>query len=305
MPAEEKQPYIYNSISAFHRELGLPKPLHPLISVVNYDDIQIFPHKISTKIILNFYKISFISNTQGKVRYGQTYYDFDEGGLCFVAPHQVISGASPERSLSGLIVFFHPDLIRNHVLAKKIKEYGFFSYSVAEALHLSPKEKDIILSIVKQIEAELSSAIDPFSQDLLASQIGLLLDYSNRFYNRQFITRKTVHNELLSKLEELLTDYFDGGKVAEFGLPTVQYVSSQLHFSPDYLSDMLRVYTGRNTQQHIHNKLIEKAKELLSSSNLSAAEVAYQLGFEHPQSFNKLFKRKTDFSPLEFRKSLN
>jgi AraC-like DNA-binding protein len=305
MKTEEKQPYIYNSISEFHRELGLPQPLHPLISLVNYSDIKAFRHKLSTKIILNFYKLSFINSSQSKIRYGQNYYDFDEGGLCFVSPNQVISGASPARSLSGIILFFHPDLIRNHSLSKKIKNYGFFSYSVAEALHLSAAEKDIIITIFRQIESELSFATDPFSQDLLTAHIELLLNYSNRFYNRQFIAGKTTSNDLLTRLETLLTDYFDSEKAMESGLPTVQYLSEQLHYSQDYLSDMLRACTGQNAQQHIHSKLIEKAKEMLSSGNLTIAEIAYQLGFEHPQSFNKIFRRKTNLSPTEFRQSFN
>lgn len=305
MKTGTKQPYIYDSISELHHVLGLSKPMHPLISLVNYDEIQNATDKISNTIILNFYKISFINSSKSKVKYGQNYYDFDEGGLCFVSPNQIISAGEPARSLSGLMFLFHPDLIRNHSLNKKIKNYGFFSYSVTEALHLSEKEKDIIISIFKHIEFELSSAIDNFSQDLLISYIELLLNYSNRFYNRQFITRKTANNDLLIKLDELLTDYFNGEKAEESGLPTVHYISEKLHYSPNYLSDMLRAYTGQNTQQHIHNKLIEKAKEILTSSHLSIAEVAYQLGFEHPQSFNKIFKRKTNVSPTEFRQSFN
>jgi AraC-like DNA-binding protein len=295
----------YNSISDFHRHLGLPKPLNPLISVVNMKDINVPQGEPSEKFIINFYKISFIESSNGRVSYGQNYFDFDEGGLFFISPGQIISPACPSDSLSGTTIYMHPDLIRVHNLGKKIKNYGFFSYSVAEALHLSEKEKVIVLGLFKQIELELNAAIDTFSQDLLTSYVELLLDYSNRFYTRQFITRKTANNDLLTKLEALLDDYFNNDKAIQSGLPTVQYVSEQLHFSPDYLSDMLRAYTGQNTQQHIHNKLIDTAKMLLSSSNLTVAEVAYQLGFEHPQSFNKLFKRKTNISPTSYRHSFN
>jgi len=202
-------------------------------------------------------------------------------------------------------LLFHPDFIRNYPLGKKIREYGFFSYSVAEALYLSEKEKEIIIGIFKNIERELNSAIDHFSQEVIISQIELLLSYSKRFYNRQFITRRTGSNDLLTRFEELLVEHFDTEKALVTGLPTVQQFADQLNVSPYYLSDMLRTLTGQNTQQHIHNRLIEKAKEILSTTNISIAEVAYKLGFEYPQSFNKIFKRKTKMSPIEFRRSLN
>ena len=190
-------------------------------------------------------------------------------------------------------------------MGKNIKNYGFFSYDIHEALHLSEKEKSIILNIFKNIEDELQSSIDDFSQDVIIAQAELILNYSNRFYKRQFITRKAVSNDILAAAENLLNDYFNKETALMKGLPTVQWLAEQLHVSPHYLSDMLRSLTGQNAQQHIHNKLIEKAKDVLSTSNVSVAEVAYQLGFEHPQSFNKLFKRKTSLSPLEFRQSFN
>ena len=205
----------------------------------------------------------------------------------------------------GHTLLIHPDFLRNYPLGKSIKNYGFFSYSANESLHLSDKEKAIVLNIFKNIEDELASNIDDFSQDVIIAQIELLLSYSNRFYKRQFITRKAASNDLLVTLENLLNDYFNKETALMKGLPTVQYLAEQLNVSTHYLSDMLRSLTGQNAQQHIHNKLIEKAKEILSISNLSVAEIAYQLGFEHPQSFNKLFKSKTNLSPLEFRQSFN
>lgn len=298
-------PYIFNSITALHRALGLPKPLHPLISLVDYGDIRVDTTDLSKAMVLNFYKVSFKKNLQDKIKYGQGYYDFDEGGLSFISPNQLIAEPATGNDYSGYTLLIHPDFIRTYPLGKTIKNYGFFSYSVAEALYLSDKEKETIVSIFKHIEQELSSSIDNFSQDILVSQIEHLLNYSNRFYNRQFITRKAANHDLLAKLEELLVGYFDNSKALMSGLPTVEYVAEQLQVSPRYLSDMLRSFTGQNTQQHIHNKLIEKAKEILSTSNLTIAEIAYQLGFEHPQSFNKLFKRKTNVSPLEFRQSFN
>ncbi len=295
---------VYPTIASFHEELGLPTPQHPLISFVSYEGMQFLKHEFSSRIMLNFYKVSFIHKTNGKVRYGQHYYDFKTGGLCFVGPQQIISGASPERSLSGLITFFHPDLIRHHPLGKKISQYGFFSYAVSEALHLEEKEKEIILAIFEQIGAELSSPQDAFSQGLLVSTLELLLDYSNRFYHRQFVSRQHNGTDLLARVDSLLTDYLRSEAPAQSGVPTVQYVSEQLHFSPDYLSDMLRANTGMNTQQHIHHKLLETARDLLGAGEMTVGEIAYHLGFEQSQSFSRLFKRKTGQSPLAYQQSL-
>jgi AraC family transcriptional activator of pobA len=301
---EENIPHQFNSISDLHRVLGLPKPLHPLISLVDNTEIAIDKEQLPASFLLNFYKVSYKKGLRGKIRYGQNYYDFDEGGLVFTSPNQLL-GTTDDAEYSGHTLLIHPDFIRNYPLGRNIKNFGFFSYSANEALHLSEKEKLIIINIFKNIDDELQSAIDDFSQDVIIAQIELLLNYSNRFYKRQFITRKAVSNDLLAKLENLVSDYFNNETALMKGLPTVQYLAEQLNVSPRYLSDMLRSLTGQNAQQHIHNKLIEKAKEILSITNLSVAEVAYQLGFEHPQSFNKLFKSKTNLSPLEFRQSFN
>jgi AraC-like DNA-binding protein len=300
-----KQPHIFNSISELHQALGLPKPLHPLLSLVDYSNIQADTEELKKGMIFNFFKVSYKKNFKGKVKYGQNYYDFDEGGLSFISPHQLIAAVDDEADYGGYTLLFHPDFIRNHPLGKNIKNYGFFSYAVSESLYLSEKEKNVIIGIFKNIEMELDAAIDHFSQDVMISHIELLLNYSKRFYSRQFITRKIANNDLLIKLEELLSGYFDTDKALAGGLPSVQQLADQLNVTPHYLSDMLRTLTGQNTQQHIHQKLIEKAKELLSTSNLSIAEIAYALGFEHPQSFNKIFKRKTKMSPVEFRASFN
>lgn len=304
MKKEEKVPQQFNSISDLHRALGLPKPLHPLVSLVDNSRIAIQKDQLPSAFLFNFYKISYKKSLRGKIRYGQNYYDFDEGGMVFTSPNQLLA-TDDDTEYLGYTLLVHPDFIRSYPLGKNIKNYGFFSYSVHEALHLSEKEKSVILGIFSNIEDELQSAIDNFSQDVIISQIELILNYSNRFYKRQFITRKAVNNDLLAKLETLTDDYFKDQTALMKGLPTVQYLAEQLNVSPHYLSDMLRSLTGQNAQQHIHNKIIDKAKEMLSISSLSVAEVAYQLGFEHPQSFNKLFKRKTNLSPLEFRQSFN
>jgi AraC-like DNA-binding protein len=305
MKNDTARPYIFNSITELHRALGLPKPLHPLVSLVNYADITTDTKEISKGMVFNFYKVSYKKNFSGKIKYGQSFYDFEEGGLSFVSPNQLITALEDEADYDGYTLLFHPDFIATFPLAKKITDYGFFSYSVSEALFLSEKEKEIIVGLFKNMQLELDSAIDIFSQEVMVSQLELLLSYSKRFYNRQFVTRKAANSVLLTRTETILNDFFNSDKGLMDGLPSVQQIASQLNVTSHYLSDMLRSLTGQNTQQHIHNHLIEKAKRLLSTGSLSIAEVAYQLGFEHPQSFNKLFKRKTKLSPLEFRQSFN
>src|ERR1035437_215864 len=306
MKKEENIPYKFESLSHFHRVLGLPKPLHPMISVIeNMDDKVAHNCNLPSPFMLNFYKIAYKPNLRGKFKYGQSFYDFEEGGLVFASPNQVAASLDDNGDHSGYTLFIHPDFLLTYPLANKIKQFGFFSYSANEALYLSDKEKTTIISIFKIIDDELQSRIDDFSQDVIISQIESLLNYSNRFYKRQFITRKAVNNDLLQKLEEILDSYFNNSTLLIQGIPTVQFLSQKLNVSPSYLSDMLRNLTGNNAQQHIHNKLVEKAKEQLSTSNLSVSEIAYQLGFEHPQSFSRLFKIKTKLSPLDFRASFN
>ena len=305
MKKEVNIPYKFESLSDLHRTIGLPKPLHPLISLIENRNNEIDPAKLPGSFIYNFYKISYKRNLSGKLKYGQGYYDFDEGGLFFKAPNQVSANGENNEDHTGFTLVFHPDFLAGYPLAKKIKQYGFFSYSVKEALHLSDKEKATIISIFKNIDDELQNRIDDFSQDVIISQIETLLNYSNRFYKRQFITRKAASNGLLQKSEEILDDYFNQEKSLMQGIPTVQYLAETLNISPGYLSDMLRSLTGQNAQQHMHNKLIEKVKERISTTNLTISEIAFELGFEHPSSFNKLFKSKTHLSPLEFRQSFN
>jgi AraC family transcriptional regulator, transcriptional activator of pobA len=286
---------VFNSVSELLYTLGLPAPLHPLIAVTNYADITTDVSELSKGLVLNMYKISFKFNFKGQLKYGQQYYDFNEGGLSFSAPMQVISATAEEADYSGLTLLVHPDFLRMYPLAKTIRDYGFFDYSVHEALYLSEQEKTVITGIFESIMRELQSSIDKFSQDIIISQLEQLLNYSNRFYNRQFITRKVAHNDLLSKLDELISKEL---------LP-VEEIARRLGVSQRYLSDMLRSLIGLNTQQYLHNKMTEKAKELLSATSLTISEIAYELGFEYPQSFNKFFKKQTAQSPLDFRNSFN
>jgi AraC-like DNA-binding protein len=301
----KNQPRIFQSISELHKAMGQPKPMHPLISVLNYGEAIFDPQDFEHGIILDFYKISFKTSFSGKLRYGHGFYDFEEGGMSFVAPGQVLKMQEEEADYSGMSLNIHPDFMRPYSLNENIKKYGFFSYSAAEALYLSEKEKETILAVFANIQDELNQRIDNFSQDVIISQLELLLNYSNRFYNRQFITRKAVNNDVLSKLENLLEDYFNTEKPLEYGLPTVQFVADELQLSSRYLSDLLRSVSGQNTQQFIHDKLIEKAKEYIAKGTFSISEIAYKLGFEHPQSFNKLFKKKTNISPIVFQELFN
>ena len=305
MKKETAGPIKIESISRLHQLLGFPKPVHPLISLNPNANMIVDKELLNQNFLFNFYKISYKKTLKGKMGYGQGYYDFDEGGMIFTAPNQLLSTSEDDMEYEGVSLLMHPDFIRGYALAAKIKNYGFFSYTANEALFLSDKEKQTIFSVFDNIRAELNGTIDDFSQDVIVSHIEVLLNYSNRFYKRQFITRKTVNSDLLTKVELLLSTYFEKDDALNKGLPTVDYVASQLALSPRYLSDMLRSVTGQNAQQHIHEKLIEKAKEYLTITNLSVAEIAYQLGFEQPQSFNKLFKNKTGQTPLAFKQGFH
>lgn len=295
----------FRTISEYHRMLKIPKPEHPLISVINLEFIKYVPQE-PVSVVFDFYSIGLKRTPNAKYKYGQQKYDFDEGVMFFMSPGQVFGVKTDKDAVlkrRGWSILIHPDFLWNTSLTKTIRQYRYFDYSVNEALHLSEKEEAIINGIIENMEQEYRSNIDNFSQSVIVSQLELLLNYSNRFYNRQFITRQKASSDLLMKLEDLLNEYFDRQNELQEGLPTVKYIAGKLNVSPNYLSDMLRTLTGQNAQQHIHNKLIEKAKEALSTTSLSVGEIAYRLGFEHAQSFNKLFKNKTKVSPLEFRNS--
>lgn len=302
--------YKIKSISEFHRFRNLPKPEHPLISIIDYADLKFSDEEKGQKIsaIFDFYSISIKCNLSGKLQYGQQQYDFDEGLMSFVAPNQLFGIEVFKEEItnqSGWIMMIHPDFLWNTSLAKNIKKYEYFGYSVNEALFLSEKEESILNNIVENIKQEYHSNIDKFSQDIIISQLETLLNYAERFYQRQFITRKISNHQILDRLEKLLSEYLTSDDLATKGLPTVQYISDNLNISPSYLLSLLKTLTGQTTQQLIHEKLIEKAKEKLSTTDLSVSEIAYELGFEHLQSFSKLFKTKTKLSPLEFRQSFN
>ena len=297
-------PYRIKSISDAHRLAGIEKPQHPLISFV---DVSKFTNesKVSS-VLLDFYTVS-LKRGCNNLLYGQQKYDFDEGLMAFMAPGQIMRGEEGgiPPNMQGWMLLIHPDFLWNTTLAKKIKKYEYFGYASNEALFLSEKEETMMNDIVENIKSEYNSNIDKFSQDVIIAQLELLFTYAQRFYERQFITRKITNNQLLDKLELVLNDYFNNETLLSKGLPSVQFVADTLNVSSKYLGTMLKQLTGLSTQQHIHEKLIEKAKEKLSTTSLSVSEIAYELGFEHSQSFSKLFKMKTNQSPLEFRASFN
>lgn len=290
-------PIMINGISALLRRLQLPAPQHPLIVLIPTGHVKVQPEDVGRGVITNLYKVSFKMDFKGKIPYGHGYYDFEAGGLSFTAPNQLAVATADTTDYEGYTLFFHPDLLKGYPLAKTILQYGFFTYSVAEALYLSDKEKQLIAAVFDIMMQE--NSIDHFSQDVIVSQIELLLNYSNRFYNRQFITRKALYSDVIDQLNTYLSARFDTSS----HLPTVQEVADHLKVSSRYLGDMLKSLTGMGTQQHIHHWIIEKAKEKLITTNATIAEIAYELGFEHPQSFNKLFKQKTNISPLTYRNS--
>lgn len=308
MKKNDAPPIKYDSLTEALKSHGLPPPQHPLMALINGIDDSAEMNIPQESHVLSFYKIAFRPDLGGQFRYGQTHFDFNEGGMFFAAPNQLVARnqlemAESERSITRqeIIMLIHPDFLLGYPLATKIKKYQFFSYSVNEALHLSEKEKMIILNLLRNIEEELFGRIDELSQDVIISQLELLLNYAQRFYKRQFITRRNINNGLLQQFEEILERYFNDDSALLKGTPTVQYLADKMAISSGYLSDMLRTFTGQSAQQHIHNMLIEKAKEKLSSTDLSVSEIAYELGFEQSQSFSRLFKAKTKQSPLEFR----
>jgi len=301
------QPQHIRTITGFHRLRGLPPPQHPLISVVDFNLISKESDERISSFVNGFYSIAMKKNFNGKIRYGQQEYDFDEGVMVFMAPGQVlrIQYFEGETTHTGWLLLLHPDFLNQTALAKKMNSYAYFGYATHEALHLSEYEEGMVTQSVMAIRREYENYIDQFSHDVIIAQLELLFTYADRFYHRQFLTRKAGFQPILERLEGILNAWFNDNEFMQKGLPTVQYVSGQLNVSPNYLSGLLKVLTGQSTQQHIQNKVIEKAKVQLSCTALTVSEIAYQLGFEHPQSFNKLFKSKTNLTPLEFRQAFN
>jgi len=294
----------FQTISEVFKLFGLQTQIrHPLVGLVDFSQVnqQI---DCDIKMSADYYTIMFKNYPENKIKYGRKFIDFQDGSLICMAPNQVIEIDSNEQAsdnITGWGLFFHPDLIRGTSLNSKMKDYSFFSYDIAEALHLSQKEKAVLNDCVHKIDTELRENIDVHSETIIVSTIELLLNFCTRFYGRQFITRKSSHNSVVIQIEKILTEYFSEKNIAEKGLPTVKYLADQVHLSPGYLSDVLKKETGKSAQDHIHFHLIEQAKSTLLHSDKLINEIAYSLGFDYPQYFNKLFKQKTGKTPIEFR----
>jgi len=299
----------FKTIAEFHHFIGIPAPLHPLISVVDVATVSHRDVLEPMNMAMDFYSVAVKRMVNFKVQYGQRPFDFNDGIMSFMSPNQVLNinvkDKSKKTEKSGWVIYIHPDLLWNTGLAKTIRQYDFWDYSLNESLFLSEKEETMINSIIQSIYEEYQANIDRFSKNIIISHIEALLNYADRYYHRQFITREKSNHQILEQVENLLAEYFNSGDLLAKGLPSVAYVAGALNLSSKYLSSLLKVLTGQNTQQHIHEKLIEKAKEKLSTTELSVSEIAYGLGFEHLPSFSKLFKAKTSQSPLEFRATFN
>ncbi len=296
------------SLSELLKFMELPAPKHPLITFIDYSKTpfsKVMPNK---KVICDFYQISFKGDgSNGFIKYGRETYDYQEGSLVYLAPNQVAEYEFSDTSETnkGWSLFFHSDLIRTSSLDAKMKDYVFFEYQTNEALHISEREKELITSILDKIQLELDSNLDDYSEEVIVTNLELLLNYSKRFYNRQFITRKRFDINVIAKFSSLLDDYFNNELQKEFGLPTVHYFAEKLNYSDNYLSELIKKTTDKSVLEHIHYKVIELAKSNLLNSNKSVSEIAYELGFEYSQYFSRLFKKKTGQTPKEFRLQLN
>lgn len=299
---EQKAPiYRVQTISQLHEIAGFEKPKHPLVTVIDYSKVNVSQPPASASFICSFYAVNFKKHCE--FVYGRQLFDHQEGTLHCIAPEQIITvdREKETQSSEGWGLYFHPELIRNTSLGKKINEYSFFMYGANEALHVSDQEKQTLLTILKQMEAEYHTNIDHYSHDLIVSNIELLLNYCNRYYGRQFITRTNQNKDIIVKFEEFISAYINSGDLKVKGLPTVKHCAEEMNLSANYFSDLLKSETGKNTQDHIHYYLLEKAKSMLHNHNATINEIAYELGFEYPQYFSKLFKKKVGVSPTLYR----
>jgi len=298
-------PYRIQTISELHSLFGLPKPDHPLISVIDFELLKFDTSEVWESFYYDFYCVACKKDSSGKFKYGQRDYDFNKGVMSFTKPGQLFSVTNvSDDPATGYMLVFNPDLIRHYELGKLIGNYGFFSYATAEALHLSEKEEGVILAHFQFMQEELKSNNDQYSQDVIVSHLALLLNHSKRYCNRQFLSRRKVNNDTVAKLEELIENYLKN-EATHSGLPTVNFFAEKLNISPNYLSDLLKNSTGKNAQTHIQECIIDRAKQLLSTTCLSVKEIAYNMGFEHPQSFSTMFRKNTQQTPLQYRALFN
>ena len=278
--------------------------LDPLVSVLDFSKAH--PRRLR-KTYFGFYLIILKDVVCGDIRYGKNTYDYQEGTLVFIGPGQIFGSNGGEELYqpSGFGVVFHPDLIKGTSLGQRIQEYNFFSYQVNEALHISERERSLVLDSLSKIQYELEHAVDKHSKMLLADNIELLLNYCLRFYDRQFITRDIVNQGILERFEHLLNDFFSTEKPQQVGLPSVTYCAGELHLSPHYFGDLVKKETGKTALEYIQLKLIDLAKEQIHDPKLSLSEIAYGLGFKYPQHFTRMFKQQVGMSPKEYREAVN
>ena len=294
----------FKTLSAYLEYLELPRPEHPMLSVFSAlgEGFLPCPKESSPPITNDCYTISFKKIVKGDLNYGRTKYDFTNGALFFIAPRQVLQWDNRVVfEQKGFSINFHEDFIKGTELAHQIKKCGFFSYSVNEALHLSPREEKQIEAIVENIDLEYQNNQDEFSKEIIISQLSTLLKYANRFYERQFINRKALSNDLLEQFNLELEKYFDSGQLQDKGIPSIEHIAENLSVSQRYLSDTLKKETGKTSTEHLQLYLIDEAKNILLNPNKTVAEVAYDLGFEYPPYFSRLFKKREGISPTEFR----
>ncbi|WP_456311735.1 helix-turn-helix domain-containing protein [Pseudomonas shirazensis] len=274
--------------------------LNPLISLFDNSSTKALPNH--TRMHFGFYAIFLKAGNCGELKYGRNNYDYEDGTMIFIAPGQVLEINNPDDyQPTGIGLLFHPDLIKGTTLAKNMSQYSFFSYDSHEALHLSLKEQQIIKDLFGKLEYEVNQSIDKHSKSIISNTIELLLNYCVRFYDRQFITRENINTDILSKFENLLNAYFDSENLQDTGLPSVGYFADLLHLSPNYFGDLIKKETGKSAQEIIQLKLINEAKEKVFDTGKSISQIAFELGFKYPQHFNRMFKKNTGYTPVEYR----
>lgn len=290
----------FKTISELHASNGYAPPENPLISLVTCQDLKTCAVG-NSKFTSDFYMIAFKKIKSGNFFYGKTKYDFDNGSMAFTKPRQIIEINNVEFTEKAFLIFIHEDYLLNQSLHSEIKKYGYFDYEVNEALHLSPKEEDMMWDLFNKIESEYNNNQDEYSKEIIMSHIDSILKYSKRFYKRQFLNRNVYSGTIISKFSEVLKVYFENGEVQKNGLPTVHFMAGQLAVSPRYLTDLLKQETGKTALDHIHIFLIDEAKNLLLSTDKTIAETAYELGFENPPYFSRLFKKVIGLTPVEYK----
>ncbi|MGX7689087.1 helix-turn-helix domain-containing protein [Flectobacillus roseus] len=290
----------YKTITELHERSGYPSPEHPMISLLTCQELSTCSWGES-KFTADFYMIALKKIKSGTFLYGKTKYDHDNGSMSFVKPRQVLEINNVELSEKAFVIYVHEDYLLGHPMHDEIKKYGYFDYEINEALHLSPSEELIMWELYEKIGVEYRNNQDEFSKDIILAHLDSILKYAQRFYKRQFINRTQLSGGTVSRFQKILRTYFESGKIQQFGLPSVHAIASELHTSARYLSDLLKQETGKTALEHIHIFLIDEAKNLLLGTDNTIAETAYQLGFENPPYFSRLFKKEVGLTPVEFR----